>query len=157
MQPLVGTAFEPLLASLTTHAPEATPWPSPIRIGVVPDKGRGIFATRNIAQGELVECAPVVIVPPEQTERICGTVLEFYVFDWYEDASAFAVALGTASLYNHSFLPNVRYEKRYAEGLIEFRAIRNILAGEELVSNYNGDPNDRSPVWFPTVDEGDAA
>lgn len=154
MQPLVGAAFEPLLATLQTRAPDVTSWPPPIRIGVVPGKGRGIFATRDIAHGELIETAPVIIVPPDQVERIYGTVLEFYVFDWYQDASAFAVALGTASLYNHSYLPNVRYDKRFDEGLIEFRAIRNVLAGEELVSNYNGDPNDRSPVWFPTVDDG---
>lgn len=155
MQPLVGTAFEPLLATLKTRAPEPPPSPPPIRVGVVPGKGRGVFATRDIAAGEVIEVAPVVIVPPEQVERIYGTVLEFYVFDWYEDATAFAIALGTASLYNHSYLPNVRYGKRFDEGLIEFRALRDIRAGEELVSNYNGDPNDRSPVWFPTVDDGE--
>ena len=155
MQPLVGTAFEPLLATLKTRAPDSPAAPPPIRVGVVPGKGRGVFATRNIAAGELIETAPVVIVPAEQVDRIYGTVLEYYVFDWYADASAFAIALGTASLYNHSYLPNVRYLKRFDEGLIEFRALRNIAAGDELVSNYNGDPDDRSPVWFPTLDESE--
>ncbi len=158
MQPLVGAAFEASLAPAhprhhdVSDARAAAP---PMRIEVVAGKGRGLFATRDIKEGELVEVAPVIVVPADEVERIYGSVLELYVFDWYADASAFAIALGNASLYNHSYRPNVRYDKRFDDALIEFRALRDIRAGEELVSNYNGDPNDRSPVWFPTVDEGD--
>lgn len=113
-----------------------------------------MFAARDLAAGELIEVAPVIVVPASEVERIYGTVLELYVFDWFEDASAFAVALGTASIYNHSYAPNVRYHKRFCDNFIEFRTLRDVAAGEELVSNYNGDPNDRSPIWFPTIDDG---
>ncbi|MFZ9887458.1 MAG: SET domain-containing protein [Myxococcota bacterium] len=142
-----------LASTLNTLAPEPVVGPSPVRVGLVPGKGRGVFAARPIDAGELIETAPVIIIPPEQTERILGSVLEFYVFDWWEDASGFAVALGTGSLYNHSYVPNVRYQKRFSDGLIEFRALRPVLEGEELVMNYNGTPDDRSPLWFPVAHE----
>lgn len=147
----------PLASTLNALAPEPVVGASPVRVGLVPGKGRGVFAARSIEVGELIETAPVIIIPPEQTDRVLGSVLEFYVFDWWEDASGFAVALGTGSLYNHSYVPNVRYQKRFRDGLIEFRALRAILEGEELVMNYNGTPEDRSPLWFPLANEDNDA
>jgi hypothetical protein len=38
--------------------------------------------------------------------------------------------------------------KKLQEQVIEFFALRNIEAGEEILVNYNGDPADDSPLWF---------
>jgi SET domain-containing protein len=34
---------------------------------------------------------------------------------------------------------------------IEFSAIRDIQKGEEITMNYNGLPEDKTPVWFDVV------
>ena len=63
------------------------------------------------------------------------------------------MALGYGSLYNHSFKPNARYTKGPAEMAIKFSALRDIAAGEEILINYNGTPEDDSPdLWFKPVE-----
>jgi SET domain-containing protein len=49
---------------------------------------------------------------------------------------------------NHSFEPNVVYQKDPVRMVIRFRAIRAVVKGEELLINYNGDPDDKTPVRF---------
>ncbi len=56
-----------------------------------------------------------------------------------------ALVLGYGSLYNHSYEPNATYVKEPSNGVVTFRAIRNIKAGEEITVNYNnGNPDDKS-------------
>lgn len=111
-------------------------------------KGRGVVATRRIARGDLVERVPVVVVPASQFAAVSATVLDGYVYDWGASGEELAVALGHGSLYNHSFEPNVVYVKHLDARLLEYRALRDVEAGEELLINYNGDPEDRTPMRF---------
>ena len=71
-------------------------------------KGRGVFARDTIAKGAMIERVPVIVVPLNQ---IVGgkdnPFLSHYCF--VRTRSAYAVALGYGSLYNHSFTPNARY------------------------------------------------
>jgi SET domain-containing protein len=120
-----------------------------IRVGESPDKGRGVFATRNISGGETIEEAPVVLVPREQVASLDATALGDYYFLWGEDEKDAALLFGLCSLCNHSYEPNARFELRPAWLAIEFIALRDIAAGEEITTNYNGDPESREPVWFP--------
>ena len=113
------------------------------------NKGRGVFTDRPIGSGELIERCPVLELPAEDRRALRGTALYDYYFDWGADGRDLALALGLGSIYNHSFAPNARYVKRYRERLIEFLALRAIAAGEEILINYNGDPDDRSPLWSP--------
>ena len=109
--------------------------PHGIRIGPTTDgKGRGVFATRPIAEGEVVELAPVVVIAPSTSRYVSRTVLNDYVFGWGDDA--IAVVLGYGSLYNHSWEPNLRYRTLLDDDLVEFTAVRDIAAGEELMTNY---------------------
>lgn len=110
-----------------------------------PGKGRGVFARQPLAAGALIEVAPVIIVPIGQWEGMERTVLFDYFFAWGEHS---ALALGYGSLYNHSYVPNARFVKNLAADLIEFFALRDIKAGEEILINYNSDPADDSPLWF---------
>jgi hypothetical protein len=110
-----------------------------------PGKGRGVFTDSTIPAGAPIERAPVIIIPAGQWENMEGTVLFDYYFAWKEHS---ALALGLGSLYNHSYNPNARYHKQYAEQVIEIVALRTIHAGEEILINYNGDPQDDSPLWF---------
>ena len=58
------------------------------------------------------------------------------------------MALGYVPIYNHSYHSNCEYEMDFENELINIRTVRFIKEGEELFINYNGDWNDRKPVWF---------
>jgi SET domain-containing protein len=53
---------------------------------------------------------------------------------------------------NHSYTPNAVYIRRFAERAIEFFALREIRAGEEVRVNYTGSPEGRGPLWFPVTE-----
>jgi uncharacterized protein len=114
-------------------------------IGQSPGKGRGVFAQHPSPAGTRVERAPVLIVPSGQWEMMDKTILFDYYFAWGEHS---AIALGYGSLYNHAYTPNARYVKNFSAQQIEFFALRDIAADEEILINYNGDPADVAPLWF---------
>lgn len=116
-------------------------------------KGRGVFAERPIAPGELIERAPVLVVAAEDVQAIDETMLIHYAYAWGPKRKGSAIGLGYSSLYNHSFHPNARYIKRLVEQELDFVALCPIAAGQEITINYNGDPADQSPVHFEVVDE----
>lgn len=107
--------------------------------------GRGVFATKKIRKGELIEVCPVLVVPKEQVPLMNKTVVKDYHFIW--DGRKTAIALGYGSIYNHSYDPNARYCD-YGDTHFKFRAWRTIHPGEEITVNYNGDPTCRRKVWF---------
>ncbi len=122
-----------------------------IGIGESGGKGRGIFAARPIDCGERIESAPVVVVPRAQVTHLDATILGDYYFVWGEDKKDAAILLGRCSLCNHSYEPNARFVLVPAQQAIEFVALRAIKVGEEITINYNGDPANRAPLWFPTI------
>jgi SET domain-containing protein len=105
--------------------------------------GRGVFARQPIAAGIVIEIAPVLIVPLEQARSLMKTLLFHYFFRWSESSQDVAVCLGFGSLYNHSSSPNAAYVRDFTRCQIIFRALRNIAAGEEIVTDYHsGRTND---------------
>lgn len=114
-------------------------------------KGRGVFAQKRFLKGEVVDKAPVVVIPAEQVKFLDQTVLANYYYNW-EDKTV-AIALGLVSIFNHSYHPNTYYVKKFAEREVEYIAYRDIEEGEEITANYNGSPNDKSSIWFDVVDE----
>lgn len=107
------------------------------------DKGRGVFATRNIAKGELIEIAPLIVLD-EADDRILGmTLLSHYKFGITDsEYSRFgdpvsAIALGYASLYNHSDKSNADYAT--SDSIIVIKAIKAIKAGQEITIDYGWD------------------
>jgi SET domain-containing protein len=117
-------------------------------IGHVPGVGRGVFAAEDILEGEVIEVSPVIVIPLDQVPFLDQTVLESYYYAWENHLKSAAIALGHGSLYNHSYNPNARYEKRFDQSTIEFFSIRNIKKGQEIRVNYNGSPEDITPVRF---------
>jgi SET domain-containing protein len=113
--------------------------------------GRGIFATRNIKKGELIHEAPIIISPCEEYKNLKKTVFIEYVFWWGEKLEERALALGYGSLFNHSYTPNALYKLNLAQKTIDFYAHSDIIAGEEIRINYNGDPEDETAVWFDVL------
>jgi SET domain-containing protein len=116
--------------------------------------GRGVFATRDIAAGTVIERAPVILIPQEQVfgntpEARHSARISWYVFDWdgMTKRNYVALALGYGSIYNHSYTPNARYTREPPDVLV-FHSVRDIKCGEEITINYHGDPKDDRPVEF---------
>jgi SET domain-containing protein len=119
-----------------------------VRIGIVEKHGRGIFATRKIFKGELVERAPVIQLNEKQWPTAAKTILSDYGFDWGEHDEHASIALGYVSIYNHSYDPNAQLEQMLDELMMEVVAIKDIMAGEQITINYNGEPTSQDPLWF---------
>jgi uncharacterized protein len=58
------------------------------------------------------------------------------------------MALGYVPLYNHSYKSNCVYEMQFHRKIITIKTVVDILPGEELFINYNGDFDDDKPLWF---------
>lgn len=139
-------------------------------------KGRGVFASRAFRAGEIVEVAPVVVIPRPSitTTRVLRApgattlqetplekvevkfVQEFRVllFAWDRLASVpgtDALALGYGSLYNSASPANLRYQADPAETALYFIAERDIREHEEMTINYNaigGGAEWKDQNWF---------
>ncbi|MDG6348576.1 SET domain-containing protein-lysine N-methyltransferase [Luteimonas sp. 8-5] len=115
-------------------------------------KGRGVFASRKISSGEIVEVCPVVVLSsrwkqmPPEVQRV--------VFDWgylTKQEAASCLALGWGSMYNHANPASLRYVAVADAFVMQFVAARDIDADEELTINYNetgGDISSTEDVWF---------
>jgi hypothetical protein len=129
--------------------PPDDPNSSMVRLGLTRTKGRGVFARRPIRAGEVIERAPVLVVPAADWKAMEKTVAYNYTFAWGRDGEDAAFALGYGSLYNHSYTPNARFDRDHEGLVIEFIAIHDIALDEEILVNYNEDPGDCAPLWFP--------
>ena len=115
---------------------------------------RGVFATQDIAKGELIHEAPVIPYPNKDHVFIEKTILADYVFEYGKNHTA--VVLGYGMLFNHSYKPNATYDINFSNHTFDFYAYTDIKAGEEILINYNGDVDDEDPLWF-NKDEMDNA
>jgi uncharacterized protein len=93
-------------------------------------RGRGVFALRDFREGEIVETCPTVVVADEDVEGVA----RHYVFSARQSGKLLLV-LGYGMLYNHSAEPNL-FHRTAGRLLIEFVALRDIAAGEELTHDY---------------------
>lgn len=124
-----------------------------IKVRQVSDKkGKGAFARKAIKKDTMIEASNVILIPNEEYKFIAKTVLDNYTFHWADPKNngefKIAFALTTCQFMNHSFDPNVVYQFDYVRERIEFITLRDIRKGEELLINYNGFVEDKSPVWF---------
>lgn len=107
------------------------------------EKGRGVFALRDIKKGEIIEVAPVVTVSKENVKEN-GEAPDGYLLEWDEETEGeeYCMPLGYIMLYNHSSNATLEIECDMEEYTMTVKASRNIKAGEELTWNYACD------VWF---------
>ena len=113
-----------------------------ILVKQIKGKGRGVFAREDLAAGTVIETVPVLVLDEDDIEP---TALAGYCFLW--SAGKVALPLGYGALYNHSVSPNAEYIYRAPRTKV-FRTLREIAKGEEITINYNGTPDDPSPVGF---------
>ncbi len=118
-----------------------------LQIRTVRGKGRGIFAGRGFTADEVLEYAPVIIIPNEEWDLVSGSIVASYCFTWGKADDA-AIPLGRCSLFNHSYTPNAYAQIHMRDKVIEFLALRDIELGEEITLNYNGEPDDHTEMSF---------
>ncbi|MEK7525986.1 MAG: SET domain-containing protein [Patescibacteria group bacterium] len=112
-------------------------------------KGRGVYAMKNFKAGEIIEKCPVLKLTPRERKWCEKTIMATYIYPWRSTRSA-AVVFGYGSIYNHSFEPNADWKQNFRDNTMTYRAIKSIKKGEEILINYNGEPDDMTPIeWFP--------
>lgn len=117
----------------------------------IPGKGRSVIATRNFKTGEIIENCPTVVLTPKERKQCEKTLMNYYMYPWRSTRSA-SVVLGYGSIINHSFTPNADWKQNFKTQTMVYRAIKPIKKGEEITVNYNGEPDDLTPIdWFDVV------
>ena len=112
-----------------------------LSVRTVPGRGRGVFAAQDIQEGVQVLADPIVLVPHEEADSTNASVIGRYVFEWNDDGDL-CVVFGLGSLINHGLPANVRLESNEEERTMDFFAVRDIAAGEELVYDYGHDASE---------------
>ncbi len=119
-----------------------------LRVKKSRNRGRGVFTKEKIKAKIVVEQAPVIVISAKDRAHIEKTLLNNYIFAWGEKEDKCCVALGSVSLYNHSYTSNCEYIMDFEKETIQVKTVREIKAGEELTINYNGDWNNAKELWF---------
>jgi len=116
-------------------------------------EGRGVFSSKSIKKGELIEEAHMILLNNYKWEE-CDEELARYVLPWAElrpdwkdfcdeqggilqiHASRPVAVLGFGMIYNHSPDNNINYKVDKSEFMCSYRSNRDITEGEELTINY---------------------
>lgn len=109
---------------------------------------RGVFTYEFIPNGALIEICPVIVIPADEVSRIHTTVLHDYYFTWGAQQQEAAIVLGFGMIYNHTQFSNAKYVMDYEQRTMDFMAIKDIEAGSEILTNYNGETGNGKALWF---------
>lgn len=110
-----------------------------------PSKGRGVFASRLIPAGTVIDTSPVLILDPiENTNHIENTSLYDYTYNWPtldtetgKHIKTQAVIFGLGSMFNHSKQnQNVGWRRDLENQVVIYHSLRDIAEGEELCISY---------------------
>ncbi|MDO8619064.1 MAG: SET domain-containing protein-lysine N-methyltransferase [Candidatus Daviesbacteria bacterium] len=111
----------------------------------IPESGIGVFAAKDITKGDIIEVAPILVLEfTDFVETKWNLLFEYYF--WMDDYVA--LALGFASMYNHSKDGNSKYELNRENKTIIFTAIKDIKKDTEIYFNYKGSSSAKAPLWF---------
>lgn len=110
-------------------------------------RGRGVFAVRDFAPGEVIEVCPVVTFSEKEANDVDKTPFTNYWFGWKDDDpnEYGAIAGGCGLFYNHSNDPAAHHERDYERKAMVMRAARHVKKDEEVTIKY-------AMVWFPVED-----
>ncbi len=106
----------------------------------IKNAGRGVFASVDIKENELIEVCPILILKGKDSIHVMETLLQNYVYEYTKTSTM--MALGFGSLYNNMDSPNAKYELQEYEGMPEqdselvITAIRPIAKNEEIFIDY---------------------
>ena len=108
--------------------------------------GRGVFCTNDIEMGDIIEIAPVLVLPVQERKWLDQSLLYNYYMEW---EGSVAIVLGYGCLYNHSDEPKATFILNIAERSVTFKALIDIRAQQEIRIHYHeGNPGKK--LWFGT-------
>ena len=128
----------PIWFPITTDPPTGSPalvGTRLVRVVVAPAAGRGrcVFAAGDIRVGDVIERAPVIVLPKPDHDRLnAQTSLADYCFPWDRHDDSGALVLGYGSIYTRSHDPNTDYVRDLDAEEVVFFALRDIAEGEEI-------------------------
>lgn len=109
-----------------------------IEVRLTEDKGYGVFATKDIKEGDLIE--KCYCIKAADTFYEVSFSLKDYTFNYPQgnqtDETVQVLPLGYGCIYNHSDTPNAKWENAEEEMYFDFSAIKDIKAGEEICTYY---------------------
>jgi len=108
--------------------------PSKLEVRDSDINGRGVFATSDILEGEIIEEAYFIELTGVDFKQLEG--LREYVYNFPIFKKNNCVVLGFGSIYNHSSEPLAYWETDEEKYLFRFIALRDILQGTEIVIDY---------------------
>lgn len=110
--------------------------------------GNGVFANQLFKPGIVIETAPVILMEQADKDFLQTTLLYSYYFVVGDKNFPVALGLGYSSLYNHAYSANAVYSISLKNANIKITACKTIEPGDEITLNYNGSPDDATPVYF---------
>ena len=107
----------------------------PIHVGSSPVHGQGVFATRAIAKGEVIERCPYIVIDDDDLAE--ANRLQDYLFTSPDQPGDYLCVLGYGMMYNHSDTPNAKWEIDDDDiQFVRFTALQPISEGDEIFQNY---------------------
>lgn len=112
----------------------------------VEGKGKGLVATRVFASGDIIELAPVLIVPAPNYRVLKASPslapIRARTFTWIADNldeknNVGAIAYGLVTFCNHHADANAKAHKNYENETIELVAAKEIGVGDEILISYH--------------------
>jgi hypothetical protein len=139
-----GAILNKLTTNLLKKNMEIIP-PTKVKIIEIVGKGRGVVATQKISKGEIIETCPIIEISKKEADFIQNQshILNYYYL-FQEDLERYCLMLGYGSIYNHSHNPNadIDYSSEKTEKYLQFKALRDVEIGEEIVFNYEFENNE---------------
>jgi uncharacterized protein len=120
----------------------------PITVAPSPVAGRGVFTTRAVRAGEVLDVAAVLLVPRAERVHLDRTALAGHYWDWDGDA---AVAMGPISFTNHASPGNAWWERDDEALTMSLIARTDLPAGVEVFADYLAGADGDDPLWFVPV------
>jgi len=115
-------------------------------------KGRGVFTSQDLANGDLIEICPIIKIQSGNLKAIDQTNFYNYYFLWEQEDYEACIALGYGSIYNHSDTPNATVIMDYSDDTIRIEACRTIRSGDEILIDYTGGTKGEVQLWFEVIE-----
>jgi hypothetical protein len=113
-----------------------------IRLGYSSIEGRGVFATADIQEGELIERCPLVVLSWRMNYHKDPVIWQ-YCFtnscpceECKKHGGHFLMVLGYGQVYNHQNENNAKISFDIKNLVADITAVRGIAAGDEIYISY---------------------
>ena len=137
---------------LRQFVPAVAPGGASLDVRMTATMGRGVFALRPIAAGEMLGEFHTLRIPPAEVRAGRGGTLSQFWFEDDGDGSAYVV-FGLIELVNHSPSPNVDRTWRLTEAgfVVQLFARQAIAPGAQLFLDYKFPAAGSDPEWASTA------